>query len=103
VAFVKHGRVVRELSLADSSSSLDVELIVTPLDGTVTDGLRQLGADVVSTAEGKVRLHVTSETVIPHIVRWLVSRDIDVHAISARRKSLEEWFLDVMGDDQRPG
>jgi hypothetical protein len=26
-----------------------------------------------------------------------------VHAVHSRRKSLEEWFLDVMGDDQRPG
>jgi ABC-2 type transport system ATP-binding protein len=87
VAFVKQGRIVRELSLADSSSGLDVEL----------------GKDVERTADGKIRMRVTSEAVIPDIVRWLVSRGRDVHAVHSRRKSLEEWFLDVMGDDQRPG
>jgi ABC-2 type transport system ATP-binding protein len=103
VAFVKQGRVVRELSLTDSSSGLDVELVVTPLDSAVIDGLRQLGQDVERTADGKIRLRVASESVIPDIVRWLVSRGRDVHAIHSRRKSLEEWFLDVMGEDQRPG
>jgi ABC-2 type transport system ATP-binding protein len=103
VAFVKQGCIIRELSLADSSSSLDVELVVTPLDSTVIDGLCQLGKDVERTADGKIRLRVTSESVIPDIVRWLVSTRRDVHAVHSRRKSLEEWFLDVMGDDQRPG
>ncbi len=103
VAFVKQGRIVRELSLADSSSGLDVELVVTPLDRTVIDGLCQLGRDVEHTADGKIRLRVASEAVIPDIVRWLVSKGRDVHAVHSRRKSLEEWFLDVMGDDQRPG
>jgi ABC-2 type transport system ATP-binding protein len=103
VAFVKQGRIVRELSLADSSSVLDVELVVTPLDFTVIDGLSQLANDVERTADGKIRLRVASEAVIPDIVRWLVSRRLDVHAVHSRRKSLEEWFLDVMGDDQRPG
>ena len=103
VAFVKQGRIVRELSLADSSSGLDVELVVTPLDRTVIDGLCQLGRDVERTADGKIRMRVTSDAVIPDIVRWLVSIGRDVHAVHSRRKSLEEWFLDVMGDDQRPG
>jgi hypothetical protein len=48
-------------------------------------------------------LRVTSEERIPDIVRWLVSSGRDVHSVHSRRKSLEEWFLDVMGDDQRPG
>ena len=103
VAFVKQGRVVRELSLADASSRLDVELLVTPLDRKASDGLRAFGTDVEVAADGKVRLRVASDAVIPNIVRWLVSQRLDVHSVNSRKKSLEEWFLEVMGDDQRPG
>jgi len=103
VAFVKQGRVVRELSLADSTPQLDVELAVTPHDRNVIDGLCKFGTNVETTADGKIRLRVTSEPMIPEIVRWLVSRGVDVHSVTSRRKSLEQWFLDVMGEDQRPG
>jgi len=97
------GRVVRELSLADSTPQLDVELAVMPHDRSVIDGLCQFGTNVETTADGKIRLRVRSEPMIPEIVRWLVSRGVDVHSVTSRRKSLEQWFLDVMGEDQRPG
>ena len=103
VAFVKHGRIVRELSLAEAAPKLDVELVAEPLHDSVMEGLRQLALVVERSADGKVRLLVTRETAIPEIVRWLVSRNVNVHIVHARSKSLEEWFLEVMGDDQRPG
>jgi hypothetical protein len=32
-----------------------------------------------------------------------VGQGIGIRALGSRRKSLEEWFIEVMGDDQRPG
>jgi hypothetical protein len=40
---------------------------------------------------------------MPDIARWLVGQGIAIHALGARRKSLEEWFIEVMGEDQMPG
>jgi hypothetical protein len=40
---------------------------------------------------------------VPEIARWLVTRGIALYELRSRRKSLEEWFVEVMGDDQRPG
>jgi hypothetical protein len=40
---------------------------------------------------------------VPRIARWLVEMGVGIHALGGRRKSLEEWFIEVMGDDQRPG
>jgi len=50
-----------------------------------------------------VMLQVDSEDAMPHIARWLVGQGIAIHALGTRRKSLEEWFIEVMGEDQRPG
>jgi hypothetical protein len=36
-------------------------------------------------------------------VAWLVGRGVSVFAVESRRKSLEAWFVEVMGEDQRPG
>ena len=103
VAFVKHGRVVRELTLSEATPKLDVELVAEPLSDSVLDGLRQFAIVAERAADGKVRLLVARESAIPEIVRWLVSRNVNIHAVHSRPKSLEEWFLEVMGDDQRPG
>ena len=48
-------------------------------------------------------LRVTSDAVLPDVARWLVSQGAQLYEMRGRRKSLEEWFVDVMGDDQRPG
>jgi len=50
-----------------------------------------------------VRLRVTDDAVLPDVSRWLVSQGARLYEIRGRRKSLEEWFVDVMGEDQRPG
>ena len=33
----------------------------------------------------------------------MVERGARVYALHGRRKSLEEWFVEIMGADQRPG
>jgi hypothetical protein len=32
-----------------------------------------------------------------------VQQGVHIHAVQPRRQSLEDVFLDVMGDDERPG
>jgi ABC-2 type transport system ATP-binding protein len=82
VAFVKQGRVIHEMALDGSGADLDV---------------------TVRTDSGVTTTRVASEAAIPDLVRCLVARGASVYAVEPRRKSLEEWFLDVMGEDQRPG
>ena len=105
VAFVKQGRVVRELSLASGSAaaSLDVELRLAPMDDGVLRGLAARGSDVQRVGADRVRLRASDETAVASIVSWLVGQGISVFAVESRRKSLETWFVEVMGDDQRPG
>jgi hypothetical protein len=54
--------------------------------------------------EGLVtRLRVAGDAALPAIARALVQRGVALYEIKAARKSLEAWFLEVMGDEQRPG
>ena len=102
VAFVKRGRVVHELKLADSREVLDVEIRLEHANSEVLEGLGTFGSDV--RAEGDlVRLRIETERALPDIARWLVGRGLPLYELRCRRKSLEDWFVEIMGEDQRPG
>jgi hypothetical protein len=48
-------------------------------------------------------MRAAAESVLPELTRWLVARGVAVYELRCRRKTLEEWFVEVMGEDQRPG
>ena len=102
VAFVKSGRVVHEMELASAEGTLDVELRVGRADDTLLEGLAAFGTGVTRDA-GLVRMRATAESVLPELARWLVGRGVALYELRCRRKTLEEWFVEVMGEDQRPG
>lgn len=102
VAFLKRGRIVRELPLAEVEPMMDVTLRINRTDASVLEGLRAFGSDV--RIEGEcVRLNVSSEEAMPRIAAWLIGQGIDLYALGSHRKSLEERFIEIMGDDQAPG
>jgi ABC-2 type transport system ATP-binding protein len=103
VVFVKAGRTVHELTLAEeASAAFQVALRLGVHDGAVLEGLARFGRDVQA-RDGWVRLRVERDEALPEIARWLIERRVDVHEMRAERRSLEDWFLDIMGQDQRPG
>ncbi len=103
VAFVKEGRVVQQIALADAWTTLDVELRVSPIDAGLVDDLAQFGTDIRQVGGDLVRLRVAGDEALPAISRRLVERGTRLYAMQGRRKSLEERFVEVMGDNQRPG
>jgi len=102
VAFVKHGRVVHELTLADSREVLDVEIRLERADDAILAGLGAYGRDARFDGD-VVRLRIETEQALPDIARWLVGRGVPLYELRCRRKTLEEWFVEIMGEDQRPG
>ena len=102
VVFVREGRVVRELSLAQSVGDIAVELRVAPLDPATLAGLAQFGSAITRTRE-LLRMRVSDESVLPKLAAWLVGRGLSLYELRSRRRSLEEWFVEIMGDGQRPG
>ena len=104
VAFVKEGRTVHELRLGDTRAGLEVELRLGEpgRDPGTLAGLARFGTDVAQ-ANGVVRMRVADDQAMPEIARWLVGRGVAIYEMRAARQSLEALFLQVMGDDQRPG
>jgi ABC-2 type transport system ATP-binding protein len=114
VAFVKRGRIVEERRLAAPTEALDVEIRVSSVATAILEGLsrfgttvgppqRERGAEAPPPQLDLIVLRTESEAAIPAIVSWLVQQGVHIYAVQPRRKSLEDVFLDVMGDDERPG
>ena len=104
VAFVKRGRIVEERRLAAPAEWLDVELRVASIDAAALEGLSQIRQrHHAARGPASSSCGPRSEEVIPAIVPWMVQHGVQVFAVQPRRASLEDVFLDVMGDDERPG
>lgn len=109
VAFVKDGRVVREMSLhetsggeSEASNVIQVELVVKNASPQLLTELAQFGKNVRQ-LNGAIHLQADSEARIPELNRWLVAQGVDVYKLGAARPSLETLFLEVMGEDVRAG
>jgi len=102
VAFVKSGVVVHELDLESAEGTLDVELRIGRVDDVLLEGLAAFGTGVTRD-DTLVRMRANAESVLPELARWLVGRGVALYELRCRRKTLEEWFVEVMGEDQRPG
>jgi ABC-2 type transport system ATP-binding protein len=103
VAVVSRGRVVRELTLAESSDLVELDVRLTPLDDAVLEGLQRFGTDLRRLGSDRIRMRVASEAAVPDLARWLVARGASLYSLEAHRKSLEAWFVDVMSDDRQAG
>ena len=85
-----------------SVTGVDVELKIDRVDAATLEGLRAFGSDP-ERVDGRVRMRIGTEQTLPEIARWLVARGVALYEMRCRRKTLEEWFVEVMGEDQRPG
>jgi ABC-2 type transport system ATP-binding protein len=97
VAFVKDGRVVREATLGVDERGLEVEMRLERAPAALLAGLERFGRDVRE-ENGRVRLRVDGEERLPEIARWLVAEGVGLYHLAARRPTLEELFLEVIGD-----
>jgi ABC-2 type transport system ATP-binding protein len=96
VAFVKDGRVVREMTLGAGERDLEVELRLDRVSPAVLEGLARFGGDVRAD-DTLVRLRVDGEARLPELSRWLAGQGVGLYHLAARRRSLEDVFLEVMG------
>jgi ABC-2 type transport system ATP-binding protein len=103
VAFVKRGRLVEERRLAAPAEVVDLEVRVGRVTATTVNGLSRFGTNIVQPRPDVIALRVETDSAVPAIVSWLVQQGVQIHAVQPRRKSLEDVFLDVIGDDERPG
>jgi len=101
VAFLKAGRVVHEHALGAAESVLEVELRAEGLDAAAIADLARFGE--VREEPDLLCVRVAAAAVVPELARAVVVRGARLHHLAVRRTSLEALFLEVMGDEGRPG
>ncbi|HKU20493.1 MAG TPA: ABC transporter ATP-binding protein [Terriglobales bacterium] len=99
VAFIKHGEVIetRELNslLAEQTT---VQVRAANLTAEMAAGVEQW-ASSVSLQDHQLTLSVASRETLPQILRFLVDRGAEVYEFTPQRLSLEERFLEIVGND----
>ena len=99
VAFIKDGEVVesRELN-GESEEQTTVSIRAVNVTVEVLNGLSQWSSSA-RTEGDRLTLTLSSNTLLPEIVRYLVAKGVDVYEVAPQRLSLEERFLEIVGSD----
>lgn len=101
VAFIREGSIVRVARL-DELGQERVQLTIRVGQPTpdLIAGLAFFGDDVVMDGvNGRLHLTLADETRIPDLVSWLVKEGQAIYELSPKRLSLEEQFLEIIGDE----
>ncbi len=101
VAFIRHGKILRVASLDElARESVQINLRIGDPDEDILNGLAEFGTDVrYDESEDIIHLNLADENQIPEIVSWLVAQGQQVFELSPQRLSLEERFLQIVGDE----
>ncbi len=99
VAFIKHGEVL-EIRRLDGSRENETAVCVRArkFRPEILAGLGQWASEIQS-GDQQITFTVASMEALPVILRYLVSRGVDVYEVTPQRLSLEELFLQIVGED----
>jgi ABC-2 type transport system ATP-binding protein len=99
VAFIKDGEVVESRELhGESEEQTTVSIRAVNVTVEVLNGLSQWSSSA-RTEGDRLTLTLSSNSLLPEIVRYLVAKGVDVYEVAPQRLSLEERFLEIVGRD----
>lgn len=99
VAFIKDGEVVESRELhGESEEQTTVSIRAVNVTVEVLNGLSQWSSSARTDGD-RLTLTLSSNTLLPEIVRYLVAKGVDVYEVAPQRLSLEERFLEIVGSD----
>jgi len=101
VAFIRQGIIVRVAALEEHErGSVQVTIRVGQPTPPLLAGLAEFGHNpTLDDRSGRIQLTVTGEQNIPELVNWLVDQGQSIYELSPRRMSLEDQFLEIIGDE----
>jgi ABC-2 type transport system ATP-binding protein len=99
VAFIRHGEVVRVLEMLALDKNFSMLTIrAAGLVSDVVSGLKQWGDDIRVDGD-LLTMTIRSEADLPQINRYLVAQNVRVYGFTPNRLSLEEIFIETLGED----
>ncbi len=99
VAFIRHGSIIQINDLDDlMDGEVRVEVRIGHVHEQILEGLSRWGQDLH--VEGKrIIFRLQSEQDLPEIHRFLHQAGAEVFEVSPRRLSLEDLFIEIVGQD----
>jgi ABC-2 type transport system ATP-binding protein len=99
VAFIRHGEVIRVIVMDSLEKNLArVTIRAAGLTPDSVAGLRRWGENIQAN-DGQLVMTLRQEQDLPEITRYLVAQNAEVYAITPNRLSLEEIFIETVGED----
>jgi ABC-2 type transport system ATP-binding protein len=98
VAFIRDGEVVETRQLNENEEKITVSIRAVNVNAEIVNGLSQWTPSVRSEGE-RLTLTLSSNALLPEVVRYLVAKGADVYEVTPHRLSLEERFLEIVGSD----
>ncbi len=101
VAFIRSGSIIRVAALSDlEEERLNLTIRIGDPDELVLDGLKQFGkSQSLDEATGRIQVRLEGEEIIPELVKWLVNQGHEIYELSPKRMSLEDQFLEIVGEE----
>ena len=105
VAFIRDGCILQTSTLeAFEQESLQVILRVGDPSPQLLAGLARFDPDVsLERANGHIILHLDNEDKLPQLAKWIVSQGQALYELTPMRLSLEDRFLQIVGEDASEG
>jgi len=98
-AFIKQGEVVEVRELQKLiEGDITVSIRARNLSPDIIQGLSQWSTPIRADGE-HLTINLASELLLPEVVRYLVSRGVDLYSLSPKRLSLEELFIQIVGTE----
>jgi len=98
VAFIKQGEVIAMRDLHESpEGEVRVTIRARNLSPEILTGLSQWASSINRDGE-QLTLSTNSKEHLPQILRFLVDNDVQVYEFTPKHLSLEDSFLEIMGD-----
>lgn len=100
VAFINHGRILEVNHMQElDRSAVQVTIRVGQPTAAFLDDLAQFGQGVqLHKVNGNIQLTLPSEETLPQLASWIISSGNTLYELSPRRVSLEDRFLQVIGE-----
>lgn len=101
VAFIRLGKILRVASLEElARETVQINLRVGNPNESLLKGLEEFGSDVrYDESENIIHMSLIDDDQIPEVISWLVAQGQAVYELSPQRLSLEERFLQIVGDE----
>lgn len=101
-AFIRDGNIVEVHNLADWGENIRLKLRVDAITPQLCQHLQSIGSDVRA-EQNTVSVTLPNESQVPPVVSWLVNANVSVYEITPERLSLEDRFIQIVGDTVENG